>query len=96
MLTYEVKIVIEEAFEKEWLHWMKTVHVPDVIATGIPLSYQILKVRDADFTYVFHYHFANQEAFDSYRRDHSGALQADTTEKYGGKFKAERQFYDWI
>ncbi|MEO1653452.1 MAG: DUF4286 family protein [Bacteroidota bacterium] len=96
MLTYEVKIVIEATSEKEWLHWMKTVHVPDVIATGLPLSYQILKVKDQAYTYVFHYHFASQEAFDHYHQEHSAALQADTSEKFGGKFKAERQLYDWV
>src|SRR5690242_20931918 len=34
MIIYSVTVTIEAAIEREWLDWMRRVHVPDVLRTG--------------------------------------------------------------
>lgn len=96
MLTYEVKITIEASVEGEWLRWMKTKHLPDVIATGLIKSFQILKPREQDSTYLFHYHFGNPEDYEHYQEVHAPRLKAGPAQKYLGMFKAERRLLQWI
>ena len=61
MIIYQVKIIIQAAAHQEWLHWMRTVHVSDLIATGLISSYQIWKVDNPEeIEYCFNYYFANE------------------------------------
>ena len=34
MYIYNVTTNIDESVHDEWLHWMKEIHIPDVLATG--------------------------------------------------------------
>lgn len=96
MITYEVKITVQADIEDEWLHWMRTVHVPDVIATGLLRSYQILKPQGTEHVYLFQYHFENEEDFHLYEKDHTERLRQDVKDRYDGKFTGERTVYEWI
>jgi len=35
MILYNVTVKIMKPLEAEWLKWMKEVHIPDVINTGL-------------------------------------------------------------
>lgn len=96
MITYEVKLTIQPEVEEEWVNWMRTRHVPDVIATGLLKSYQILKPQDSPQVYLFHYHFENESDFKTYETEFAGRLRQDVIELYDGKFTGERTLYDWI
>ncbi len=96
MITYEVKLTVQEEVEKEWIHWMRTQHVPDVIATGLLKSYQILKPTDKDQVYLFHYNFESEEDFKKYESEFADKLRQDVKDKYEGKFTGERTLYHWI
>lgn len=96
MLTYQVKITIEATVEAEWLAWMKTVHVPDVIATGLIKSYQILKPEDQAHTYLFHYHFDQRRDYEQYQEQYGPMLKAGPARKFPDQCKAERMLFSWI
>lgn len=96
MLTYQVNITIEASVEEEWLRWMKTKHVPEVIATGLIKSFQILKPEEQAHTYLFHYHFGNQEDYEQYQEVHAPILKAGPGKKFPYMFKAERNLLRWI
>ena len=34
MYIYNVTVSIEKSLADEWLTWMKTIHIPEVLATG--------------------------------------------------------------
>ena len=54
MLIYQVEITCLPEIEPEFLEWMRTRHVPDVIGTGLVKSFQVLKARDGDpHTYLY-------------------------------------------
>lgn len=96
MITYQVRIQVDAEVEHEWLHWMKTVHVPDLIATGLLVSYHILKPQGEDQVYYFHYQFSDQKTLDLYQKDHAPKLKADVQENFPGRSSASRQILDWI
>ena len=47
MFVYNVTVSIDESVREEWLNWMKNVHVPDVMSTGLFIESRILKVIDS-------------------------------------------------
>ncbi len=96
MITYQVSITIQKEVEAEWLNWMKTVHVPDVIATGLVLSFRVLKAQGTEQIYIFHYDFDSQESYEKYQREHSPALREDTHKHFPGKFRGERAILNWL
>ncbi|MEL6658193.1 MAG: DUF4286 family protein [Bacteroidota bacterium] len=93
MLIYQVQITIEAATEKEWLHWMKTVHVPDVLATGLVAGYDLWKDVTASPTYCFNYYFLSDAAFATYQEEHAPILKAHPVQVFPGKFTASRRVF---
>ena len=97
MITYQVKISVDARIEEDFIQWMKTQHVPDVIATGLIKSFQILQPQiGEEHCYYFHYHFTNQQDFDQYTKVFGPKLKADVLERYPNQFEAQRQVFDWI
>lgn len=96
MITYQVKITIDPTVESDWLHWMKTVHVPDVIACGLVRSFQILKPTSKEHLYHFHYNFDSHSAFEKYKQEFAPELKEDVLQKYPDLFTSEREIFDWI
>ena len=96
MITYKVKITIDPSIEDEWLHWMKTAHVPDVIATGLVRGFQILKPTTQEYLYHFNYNFDSHSEFDKYKQEFAPELKEDVLQKYPNLFTSEREMFDWI
>ena len=44
MLLYNITVGIDTDIESEWLQWMKTVHVPAVMGTGMFVDSRLYKV----------------------------------------------------
>ncbi len=96
MILYQVKIKIDAPAEQEWLQWMKTVHVPDVLATGVVLTAQVCRSEDQAHTYYFNYYFSSKDQYELYHTKFGPKLKADTQKHYGGKFQASRQILEMI
>lgn len=101
MIIYNVTCNVEKPMAEEWLHWMKTVHIPEVIETGCFLEYKILKLHNAEsddegINYAIQYTCNNIETLEQYRREFGPGLQAKTLEKYGDKVLAYRSVLEII
>lgn len=59
MLLYNITIGIDRDVEMEWLRWMKTEHIPEVMSTNLFYDYKIYKVLhdedDGDISYSVQY-----------------------------------------
>ena len=44
MYIYNVTVSIDKELAEDWLNWMKTIHVPDVLNTGHFTGNKICKV----------------------------------------------------
>jgi len=89
MIIYNDTIILDEAIHDEWLHYMKTIHIPAVMATGHFSSHRILRVIDSPnegVTYCIQYNADNIGQFQQYYMNHLHKLQADHQQKFDEKF----------
>jgi hypothetical protein len=93
MILYSVTITIEQSIESDWVEWMKSVHIPDVLRTGCFTDSRIYKSVGTDRdgpVYVMQYSCRSFEDYHRYRDNFAPALQKDHTERYAGRFRGAR------
>lgn len=93
MIIYNVTISIDESVQFDWLQWMRSAHIPDVMQTGHFLEARISKVHgeeEGGVTYAISYVAKSQENLDTYQAQHAPRLQAEHASKFAGKFAAFR------
>jgi hypothetical protein len=87
MFLYNVTIGIDTAIEQEWMHWMKTQHIPDVLQTGMFVEYKMYKVlhdaNDGTTSYCVQYFAHTLENVVHYLKEFAPAL----VEEHRAKFK---------
>jgi hypothetical protein len=89
MIIYNETVIVDEGIYKEWLHWIQTVHIPAVMATGCFKSFQILNVLDSPnegVTYCVQYSTDTIEKFDDYNTNHLPRLQATHQQQFENLF----------
>lgn len=95
MIIYNVTVKIDRSIHADWVDWMRSVHIPEVMATGYFKKSQMLRLLDppADeegITYAIQYSCDNIEALRRYQNEMAPSLQAKHAERYEGKFYAFR------
>jgi hypothetical protein len=94
-VIYAVTVRVDPAVAAEWAEWMRTVHLPEVLATGCFTRCVMQReaepaTEDGRVTWVMEYHARSLEQLRAYRREHAPALQRSHTERYDGRFTAAR------
>lgn len=95
MILYNVTVSIDPAIAEDWLQWMRTQHIPDVMATGCFIESRISRVHgeeDNGMTYAIGYICPSQEKMQEYQDKHAPLLQKDHSSRYEGRFAAFRTF----
>jgi hypothetical protein len=93
MYIYNVTVSIDKSLADEWLEWMKTIHVPDVLNTGHFIENKICKVlhvNDEGETFSVQYTFKSMSDIEEYQKNHAQRLQAEHSKRYEGKYAAFR------
>lgn len=95
MILYNVTCSMDNELAEEWLVWMKSVHIPEVMETGCFTQYKIMKVLtnaedDAGVNFAIQYTAETMQDYEHYRTDFAPALQRKTLEKYGDRILAFR------
>jgi len=99
MIVYNVTVKIENSVHDEWLHWMKTVHIPDVLQTGKFSENRMLRVLVDETdgkTYSIQYTCESMEVLEAYQREDAPKLQAEHTQRYKDKFVAFRTLLEVV
>lgn len=99
MLIYNVTISIDEKIADEWVRWMKTVHMPEVVNTGCFTESRLCRVfgeEQGGKTFAAQYHAPSKADFEKYQKEFAPALQAKTLERYGNRFAAFRTLMEII
>ena len=100
MIIYNVTVNIDHDVHDEWLEWMKEVHIPDVMNTGLFVENRILKVladeNSGGVTYSIQYTCRTIEDYKKYEKFHAPALRAAHQEKYSNKFVAFRTLLESV
>lgn len=93
MIVYNVTIQVDHDIEKEWLEWMNSVHIPDVLATGCFLEGRISRLMVDDetgITFSIQYTLENMQKLEEYQEQYAEKLQKEHADRYGDKFVAFR------
>lgn len=93
MILYNVTVSIDPTVEEEWVEWMRSRHIPDVMATGCFIESRISRVHGEEqggCTYAITYLSPNEEKIKEYQEKHAPELQKDHSARYQGKFAAFR------
>jgi hypothetical protein len=100
MIIYNVTVKINPEVHDEWLHWMKTIHMPNVMLTGRFQSNQIAKVlgqNEADgITYAMQYTCEDMKTLHQYTITEAPALQKAHIERYKDKFVVYRTLLEIV
>ncbi|HEY3250688.1 MAG TPA: DUF4286 family protein [Ignavibacteria bacterium] len=100
MLIYNVTINVDEDIHEEWVGWMSSEHVPNVIATGCFKDFRMFHLLSPEpeegETYVIQYYCNNVEDYERYQIEHAALLQSEHKDKYGGKFTAFRTLMEEV
>lgn len=93
MIMYNVTINVDESIHEEWLRWMKEVHIPDVMATGMFTENRICRIEafeQGGISFAIQYIAPDREYYDRYQEEFAPKLQKEHTARYQGKFAAFR------
>lgn len=99
MIIYNVTVNIEHDVHDEWLKWMKTEHIPDVMKTGFFIENKICKVlvdEEQGTTYSIQYTAPDMQALEQYQRDHALRLQKEHSDRFANKFVAFRTLLEVV
>ncbi len=99
MIIYNVTVSVDADIADEWLDWMRTTHIPDVMATGLFLDHRlcrVLNVEDEGRTFAIQYTLADMATYDRYATEHAPRLQNETRKRYEGRFVAFRTLLEVI
>ncbi|MFT4031335.1 MAG: DUF4286 family protein [Siphonobacter sp.] len=90
MLLYNITYNIEYAAHDEWILWMKDIHVPEVLATNLPIGNRIFKllteIDNGGVTYSFQYFFADMDDYLNYQNNFAARLGGEVERRYKGQF----------
>ncbi|MDZ4746700.1 MAG: DUF4286 family protein [bacterium] len=94
MIIYTVNVAVQFDLLDNWTQWMRDVHIPDVLKTGLFINATLERVVDPVWEghtiYVVRYECDSMESYEHYRDEFAPALQADHKERYGIKIVSER------
>jgi len=93
MILYNVTVKIRNEVHDDWLKWMREIHIPDVMKTGLFLEHKFCRIFEEDpagVTYAIQYFTKNMEDFQRYQNEFAEKLQKEHTERYEGMYVAFR------
>ena len=93
MFIYNVTLNVDESIHNEWVRWMSSEHIPEVMLTGCFASSEMMKVlevEDDGHTYCIQYRFREMKDMARYRQQFGPGLQQKTKDRFGDKVHAFR------
>lgn len=86
MIIFNITVNISYPAEKEWLMYMKQIHIPEIVATGLVVEHKLLRllteIENEGSTYTSQFTFRTMEDFLAYQT----TLQTEFEEKHHERF----------
>lgn len=99
MIVYNVTVNIDHDAHDAWMLWMRTIHIPEVMATGLFVEsrmFRILAEDEGGITYAIQYTAPDMAAYERYRDLHAPRLQEAARQEFGGRFVAFRTLLEHV
>ena len=94
MIVYNITVNISYQAENDWLHYMKSVYMPEILATELPLECRLLRllteIENEGSTYTTQFTFRTMEDFLAYQTHFQPALQERHHEVFNGQYVSFR------
>ena len=82
MIAYSVTCTFQnESLAREWLEWIESEHLADVIAAGA-IDAEVVILDGNPMRCETRYHFASREEFNIYEREHAPRLRNEGLKKF--------------
>ena len=90
MLLYNTTYSVAQETGPDWLRWMKAFYIPTVMATGLPVSYKLLRLLteldNGGTTYSVQLDFATRPDYEAYLNQYADAMQQRIQHRFTGQF----------
>jgi len=100
MILYNVTVNVDPSVAEDWLTWMQTKHIPDVLNTGLFIENRLMRVLSTQEgegnTFSVQYYLESMENYEMYRDLFSPALQKEHVDRYGSLCVAFRTLLESI
>ncbi len=101
MILYNVTVNVEQAIEQEWLQWMRTEHMLDVLNTGRFVTAKIFRLlgieqSEGTVTYAVQYFAENMEQYERYQQDFAPSMQQEAQQKFGKRTMSFRTLMEEV
>tara|TARA_B100000963_G_C22031458_1_gene411426 strand:+ start:74 stop:397 length:324 start_codon:yes stop_codon:yes gene_type:complete len=99
MILYNITINIDKDVSEEWLDWMKEVHIPNVLSTGLFLENKVARIHaeeEGGITYSIQYLLKSWEDYNEYQTKFAEKLQQEYQDRYAKKCVAFRTVLEII
>jgi hypothetical protein len=99
MIVYNVTVAVDKTIEEDWLRWMKTVHIPDVLRSGKFLDHKIYRVlaHETETTsYAVQYFIQSMDELQYYLTHHAPSLRHEVQQKFGDRQVAFRTLLEEV
>ncbi len=87
MLIYNVTLHVEDSIVSRWLDWMKSTHIPEVLATGKFLEATMTRILSEEDTggssYSVQYKVKDRKTLERYYREDAERLRKETLKHFG-------------
>ena len=101
MILYNVTVSVEKNISEQWIKWMKTEHIPEVMATRCFKDYKLLHLEtetpdNPGITYCIQYWCKSKAELNNYLEKHAAGLRAAHQKAFPNKFVAFRTILNEI
>lgn len=100
MILYNVTVNIDVEKEKEYVEWMKNVHIPEVMATGLFEDSKFFKLlqetEEGGVNYSTQYFAQKMGKIHQYQENFAAELQEKMRIKFGTHFVAFRSLLELV
>lgn len=100
MFIYNVTVQVNHSVHEDWLNWMKSEHIPDVLATGMFTHHRMLKLLETDesdgITYAIQYFCNTKDMYDQYISRFAPEMRQKVADRWGNQVIAFRTLMEVI
>ena len=100
MIIYNVTSKVSWAIHDAWLEWMKLVHIPEVMSTGLFSGNRFVRLLETDEedgpTYAIQYYMDEMDDYTGYLEKHAPAFRDKVLQKWGGEVISFRTLMEVI
>ena len=99
-IIYNVTVKVEQTIADDWLKWILSEHIPDIMQTKCFTDYKVVRLIEVDDsegpTYAIQYHADSKADYNRYIELHAAAMRKISFEKWGNKFISFRSVMEVV